>query len=85
MAKPDNYFLPTAVYTAPEPGHVLCVKVEAVTLQQRAHNRFTVRYGKQVRSNLTYEAAAAEFGECVMHQAACEGLLDNHFPGDDRA
>lgn len=48
-----------------------------VKLEQQGVDRFTVTYGKQVVRNLDYRGAAAEFGECVMHALACDGLLDN--------
>lgn len=47
-----------------------------VTLTQTGFDRFTVQYGKQIRKGLDYSAAAAQFGSCVMHQAACDGRLD---------
>ena len=47
-----------------------------VKLEQRADGRFRVTYGKQVKDHLRYVEAAAEFGECVMHSAACIGVLD---------
>ena len=39
---------------------------------------FKVTYGKQVRSQLTYADAAREFGQCMFHAMACDGLLDNN-------
>lgn len=39
---------------------------------------FKVTYGKQVRSQLTYADAAREFGQCMFHALACDGLLDNN-------
>ena len=47
-----------------------------VSLTQDGFDRFTVKYGKSVRRDLDYAAAAAEFGSCVMHQAACDGRID---------
>lgn len=41
------------------------------------HGRFTVTYGKQVRSGLSYAEAAREFGLCVFHALACDGALNN--------
>lgn len=46
-----------------------------VTLTQEGVNEFTVTYGKHVRAGLHYNRAAAEFGECVMHAAACAGRV----------
>ncbi len=48
-----------------------------ITLEQAASGAFRVTYGKQVKSGLSYEAAAAEYGACIMHALACEGKLDN--------
>lgn len=48
-----------------------------VELIQTGFDKFTVRYGKQVKNNLDYAQAAAEFGKCVMHALACAGRLDN--------
>lgn len=48
-----------------------------VVLEQRSNGKFRVTYGKQVRDNLTYGAAARELGKCVMHSLACNGKLDN--------
>lgn len=48
-----------------------------VILTQQGRDNFTVRYGLQVREGLDYADAAAEFGACVMHACACDGLLDN--------
>ncbi len=37
--------------------------------------RFAVVYGMQHTENLTYAAAAKEFGECVMHAETCAGSI----------
>jgi hypothetical protein len=47
-----------------------------VTLSQQGTNRFTVTYGAEVRDRLDYSRAAAEFGNCVMHALACNGVLE---------
>lgn len=60
--------------------HCITVKVPnqcEVTLHQVGKNNFTVTYGKQKTINLTYEKAAAELGECIMHAVACNHGLDN--------
>ena len=36
---------------------------------------FAVRYGLQLKKRMTHHAAASEFGQCVIHQAQCEGSL----------
>lgn len=48
-----------------------------ITLTQTGKDSFTVTYGRQVKKGLNYSEAAHEFGCCVMHAAACEGLLVN--------
>ena len=48
-----------------------------IRLIQTDFNSFTVEYGKQVKPDLSYNAAARELGVCLMHQAACDGMLDN--------
>lgn len=48
-----------------------------ITLSQTGPNNFTVTYGKQVKSGLSYSAAAREYGACVMHALACDDKLDN--------
>lgn len=50
-----------------------------IYLQQgkRKGSGFTVGYGLQVHTNLSYAAAAKELGECVMHYLSGEGMIDN--------
>lgn len=36
---------------------------------------FAVQYGFQRTEGLTYPNAAKEYGACVMHALACEGVL----------
>lgn len=38
---------------------------------------FTVTYGLEVRSDLTYVEAAHELGEVLFHHLACKGILNN--------
>ena len=47
-----------------------------VRLYRTGKGRFTVEYGKQVTERLSYGAAAAELGQCLMHALACAGRLD---------
>lgn len=47
-----------------------------VSLHQETKKRFRVTYGAQVEGGLTYEEAAREFGLCVFHALACDGLLE---------
>lgn len=51
-------------------------------IRQRA-NTFAVVYGLQVSKELSRDRAALEFGQCVFHQAECEGLLDSVAPKGD--
>lgn len=48
-----------------------------ISLKQTGKNSFTVTYGRQVKKGLGYSEAAHEFGCCVMHAAACEGLIES--------
>lgn len=52
-----------------------------IELTQRGRDSFAVRYGLQVKTGLDYAAAALELGACIMHAAACDGLLDNRERG----
>lgn len=38
---------------------------------------FRVTYGLQVKQYLTYAQACEELGACLLHQLACDGLIDN--------
>jgi hypothetical protein len=46
-----------------------------VKLEQSSNGKFRVTYGKQVTGNMSYIAAAHEFGECVLHSAQCANML----------
>lgn len=46
-----------------------------IEIFQTSRSKFTVIYGKQVKTNLTYDEAASEFGQCVLHALACEGKI----------
>lgn len=48
-----------------------------IRVQQASNKRFIVKYGEQIRTNLTYAQAASELGECIFHALACKGTLDN--------
>jgi len=47
-----------------------------ITLSQKSHKNFTVKYGKQVKNNLSYSDAAKEFGLALLHSLNCDGKLD---------
>lgn len=53
-----------------------------IELRQQGRDRFSVRYGLQLKTEMSYAAACSELGACIMHAAACEGLLDNRMPGE---
>lgn len=44
--------------------------------RQKRKHRYTVVYGKQERSSLTYANAAHELGLAIMHALTCEGKFD---------
>lgn len=50
-----------------------------IKLEQREDSKalFRVTYGLQVHDHLTYAEGMTEFGKCVFHALACEGLLNN--------
>lgn len=78
----SHYFTESMAYAKPEPRHKLCLQFDAVTLQQRGKDNFAVRYGKEVHAGLTYAQACDHLGRALMHQAACDGLLDNREKGE---
>jgi len=47
----------------------------AVTITRLKGGKFSVRYGKQVSSQMEYAEAAREFGECVFHALGCSGFF----------
>ncbi len=51
-----------------------------IELRQQGVDRFSVRYGLQLKTHLNYASAAKELGACIMHKAACDGALDNREP-----
>lgn len=77
-----QYFTDSMDYRRPEPRHKLCLQIDAVTLQQCGKDNFAVRYGKQVDAALTYSQACGKLGQALMHQAACDGKLDNRMRGE---
>ena len=56
---------------------------QLIELRQQARDRFSVRYGLQLRESLTYGEAARELGAAIMHAAACDSKLDNREPGEN--
>ena len=56
-----------------------------VKLEQTGFDQFTVVYGKQVKTGLSYADATTELGICLMHSLACEGFLDNRTRKEARA
>ena len=63
-------------------SNLVCFEHGSVKLTQQRRDHFTVTYHLQIKGNLKYEQAATELGACLMHQAACDGLLDNREPGE---
>lgn len=63
---------------------VTCAHQYDVTLTQIGYDKFNVQYGKQLKIGLNYAQAAKEFGQCVMHAAACAGTLDNRTEAEAR-
>ena len=55
---------------------------QPIELHQQGRDRFSVRYGLQLKTGLSYAAAASELGACIMHDLACDGLLDNRSKGE---
>lgn len=59
----------------------VCIKLTdlafPITVEQHPNDLFRVSYGAQMKDNLTYEQAAAEFGFSVFHALACDGKLRN--------
>lgn len=55
---------------------------EMIELRQHGRDNFSVRYGLQHKTGLTYGAAAKELGACIMHMQADAGLLDNREKGE---
>lgn len=58
----------------PKPDGKLIAEFQNVELWQN-RKRFAVVYGLQLKADLTYAAAAKEFGECVLHSLACDSKL----------
>lgn len=48
-----------------------------IELHQTGFDSFTVIYGLQVKTGLSYGEACAELGACIMHNQACNGRIDN--------
>lgn len=48
-----------------------------VQLIRVSKHSFTVKYGLHITTELTYAQAAKEYGQCILHSAACCGLLDD--------
>jgi hypothetical protein len=46
-----------------------------VVLTQQGKNRFTVQYGQQIDTGLSYADAARKLGEAIMHGTACDGRI----------
>ena len=64
----------------------LCFEITSlafpIRLYQKGKNRFDVHYGKQLRLGLTYQAAAKDLGQSILHALACDGKIDNRGEGE---
>lgn len=58
-------------------GKKVCYSQDDIHLIQTGKNEFTVIYFLQVKTELNYTDAATELGCCIMHQSACNGILQN--------
>jgi hypothetical protein len=45
--------------------------------QQSGKRLFTVTYGLQRKTGLTYAQACAEIGACILHHQCCNGVASN--------
>jgi hypothetical protein len=61
--------------------HQVCLSMQdlafPIELKQTGIDRFTVTYGKSVKSQLTYYQAAMELGASIMHALSLADRLDN--------
>ena len=48
-----------------------------IIVRQAASRSFSVQYGKQLTSDLSYEEAAKELGYCIFHALACESKIED--------
>lgn len=55
-----------------------------VTMTQQGPDRFTVRYGMEVRARLSYSSACTALGAAIMHALACDSLIDNRTKAEAR-
>jgi hypothetical protein len=60
----------------------VCYSQDDIHLIQKGRDNFTVIYFLQVKTDLDYSQAAKELGACIMHNAACDGKLDNRGKGE---
>ncbi len=65
MKKPD-----TIIFETNDTGYFVIVC-------QAADRTFSVQYGKQLRTNLSYAEAAQELGSCIFRGLACEGKIED--------
>lgn len=55
-------------------------KVPSLITVQQSEDRdklFTVTYGLQVETDLTYLQACSEIGQCLLYYLVCESIVDN--------
>lgn len=53
---------------------------QLITLEQSEgkNSYFRVTYGLQVDTTLSYSSACKKLGQAILHNAACEGLLNDN-------
>lgn len=68
----------TRLFTIQIPGQyevsLSCKTSDPEKARDRDLPHYSVMYGKQVSSKLTYSQAAKELGKCLMHAAYCDGF-----------
>lgn len=64
------------------PFHAAPRGSQTIELRQHGRDNFSVRYGLQNKTGLTYGEAAKELGAYIMHLQACNGKLDNREKGE---
>lgn len=55
-----------------------------VSITQHGFNNFSVKYGLQSKTELTYSGAAKEIGACIMHSLAIDREIDNRSRAEAR-
>jgi hypothetical protein len=48
-----------------------------VIRQRKGSKMYSVQYGAEIHSGMTYQQAATKLGECLMHALACNGAISD--------